>query len=235
MSEGQNALNKQTKKMLEVGVQQTQQQEELDRGAAALAQKEEDLERNFAMKEEDLTRDFENREFELTRDFENREHNLMTDFENREFELTRDFENREHDLTRDFENREHDLMRNLEKREHQLKRDLLMFRPEKAYEKYKNQTIRAQRRYKSKSGDQEPVCTHCAKTEEFPSLESEIAILPSNYGAGQGAGRMGKARSMEQPVSERGSASSPANSPPGHLLRLPRLPRLRSLVSLVFS
>ena len=150
------------------------------------------------------------------------------------FPLTRDFENREHDLTRDFENREHDLMRNLEKREHQLKRDLLMFRPEKAYEKYKNQTIRAQRRYKSKSGDQEPVCTHCAKTEEFPSLELEIASLPSNYGAGQGAGRMGKARSMEQPVIEE-AASSPANSPPGRLLRLPRLPRLRSLVSLVFS
>ena len=85
VSEGVNALNKEKKKVWEVGVEQKHQQDELERGAAALAQKEVDLERSFAKKEEEL----ESKELELTRKFGNLELELTRNMESREFALKR--------------------------------------------------------------------------------------------------------------------------------------------------
>ena len=85
LSDGVNALNKEKKKVWEVGVEQKHQQDELERGAAALAQKEVDLERSFAKKEEEL----ESKELELTRKFGNLELELTRNMESREFALKR--------------------------------------------------------------------------------------------------------------------------------------------------
>ena len=222
----------QQEKLDQVSVYQEHKQDELDQVGVVQKHKQEELEKReaaLAQKEVNSARCFDNKEEELER--------------------------KEHELTRKFENRELELMAKLEKREFQLQKNLLLFRREKAYEKHKNRTIRAQR-YRPKEEDLVPVCRNCASIEKYPSLSVLASSSNSSSGlevpnpsllefsrssedvrsgamrSGLGAGEMAKANSTEHRMSE--VASSPPHSPGGPL-RSPRLQRMKSLVSRVFS
>ena len=125
-------------------------------------------------------------------------------------------ENKEFEQERNFAQKESKLKRDLEKRELELKRDLLKFRREKAYEKYKNTSPRAER-YKPKEEDLVPVCRNCAKVPDQPSSQKlrheKFASSSSGSGSSSGEIRTG------------GASQSDATSP----LKSPRFQRFRSL------
>ena len=120
------------------------------------------------------------------------------------------------ELERNFAQKESDLKRDLDKRELELKRDLLKFRREKAYEKYKNTSPRAER-YKPKEEDLVPACRICAQIPDQPSSQQlkheKFASSRSNSVSSSGEIRTG--------VASHSHATSP--------LRSPRFQRFRSL------
>ena len=230
----------------QIGVYQEHQQEKLDQGGVYQEHKQDELEQ-VGVVQKHKQEELEKREAALAQ----KEVNSARCFDTKEEELGR----KEQELTRKFENRELELMAKLEIREFQLQKNLLLFRREKAYEKHKNRTIRAQR-YRPKEDDLVPVCRNCATIEKYPSLSILASSSNSSSGlevpnpgllefsrssedvrsgamrSGLGAGEMAKANSTEHRMSE--VASSPPHSPGGPL-RSPRFQRIKSLVSRVLN
>ena len=124
------------------------------------------------------------------------------------------------ELERNFAQKESDLKRDFDRRELELKRDLLKFRREKAYEKYKNTSPRAER-YKPKEEDLVPACRICAKIPDQPSSKQ----LKHEKSASSGSSSSSSSGSSSDKIRTRVSLHSHATSP----LRSPRFQRFRSL------